>query len=202
MLNDQKNLETCASITNLPKIEISSICPRPCTICSSIHIDTIHAMRFDQRLELLTISEKIKNDYNITYSISALSRHFKNYRTKLRAITQSKTLTLINNKADQRAKHISFLRCMADSMFVKIQERWHEVPPSVENLEKIMNLLYKTLDPKNDDNDFDMQIKALITNPQQININQLSLFSPELPQNMPDDNSDEIKNNEKIENKK
>lgn len=189
LINSQNNL-TEKTPENLSLTTQSPLCQTNCKTCHSPHLEEIHQKRLTDGLTLRELSDYLKKKYNEEISHSALHSHFRNFHNYVKTHVENRMIVYLNKEIDKRAEHSAKLVTLIDEMFDDIAIEWPQVPKTIENLERLIKIQIAVKNGSLPLGDFDAELRSLIHHANNVNFNQLSLFSPAPPIKPEPDNSE------------
>lgn len=135
--------EIANEIQSLPS-RFSPFCRSDCMICNSGHLSEIHEWR--PTMTFRELSEKIKNEFQLSISKDQLWRHFKNFNQQLtgQIVKHMESFDLQVETLTEHQHRVLFLGKIA---FDQILDRINAgtLQFSLDDYEKIMKLFYNTL---------------------------------------------------------
>jgi hypothetical protein len=135
-------------------------------------------MRYEEKKELSQISNTIAK-FGDSISVPSLSRHFSKFNEYMQKRVNSDILEWREKQIDFTSKHMLQLNAMINSMLDKIALNWGSFIPSVETLNTLFNIRYKTIPGQIDPSSVDEQMKALLDKVKEET--RPNLFTPALP---------------------
>lgn len=156
MQNEEPTNE-CSATNPTEQMEIvqtDDIAPDPfclgrCSVCDSGYADIINALR--NKYTLRSLSEYLKNEYDLSLDKDALSRHFQKYAVKLRRESIKKAYELFNVESATLAVHQKQTLFLASYTFEEILRRMQNgtLQVGIDEFEKLMKLYYQIMqDPQ------------------------------------------------------
>lgn len=143
-------IETIQSeIVNTHGIAQDPFCSGKCSVCDSGYADIINAAR--NKFTLRSLSEYLKNEYDLSLDKDALSRHFIKYAEKLRRESVKKAYELFSVESATLAVHQKQTLFLASYTFEEILRRMQNgtLTVGIEEFEKLMKLYYQIMqDPQ------------------------------------------------------
>ena len=159
----------------------SPLCQVNCKTCNSPNLIEIHKKRLSDQLTLRELSAYIQNEFGESISHSALHSHFQNYQRFMREQVETRMIQYVNKEIDKRAEHSAKLITLIDAMFEAVAITWPQIPKTIDNLDKLIKIHIAVKNGSLPMGDFDEQLQALVKHADNVNVNQLCLFSPASP---------------------
>lgn len=172
----------------------SPLCQVNCKTCNSPHLIEIHKKRLSDQLTFRELSAYILKEYGESISHSALHSHFQNFHKYMREQVEDRMIVYLNKEVDKRAEHSAKLITLIDAMFDDVAIAWPQIPKTIDNLDKLIKIHIAVKNGTLPMGDFDEQLQSLVQHAENVNVNQLCLFSPAPPLKDKQENSE--KNNE------
>jgi len=175
----EENNEQEKKILTLDDLNIKKICKsHRCSICNSDYVFEIHELK-KSGLQQNKIIEIMKQKYNVTFSPSAMSRHFSNlYDRQMEMSAQIINADLIS-EATAKSYHTQKVIALLQCAFTQLEQRAknNSLIFDISDLEKLMKMKYQTL-TGNDELDKDiLAIFQKATNKYGISFQQATLFN-------------------------